>query len=174
MTMSWVGLALGVAMAIAGAGAHAQDRVPRPFGNAAAMGAASELEMFVRRIHSMMGDCADIDPENSAAYILVVTEHLRDRMVGDTIVRTELVATTELVRAGVSPDLATARVQREAVMRRQLDLWHREFIAGIRADVAGFTRHCRSALEDFARRRGVFRPLATQYPAQMRLIADWR
>ena len=106
--------------------------------------------------------------------MLTVAEHMRDRAVADTLVRTARLVATELVRAGISPDLATARIQREAVMRRQLDEWHVEVAAFARSNPTDFTRQCRVRLEEFMFRRGTFAPLTTRYPGEMQLIAGWR
>ena len=143
------------------------QRNGRERGNDVAVKAAvvvdGHIEMLIRRL----GACVDLDTRNSATYLMIVPEYLRDKNVSGTLVKTEKLFEAEVRLIG--GDIAKAKAAR----KQALDTLDQQLRQQAIAAPGQFQQDCRMLAQNFLLRQGPFRPLTTIYPNQMQSIELW-
>jgi tetratricopeptide (TPR) repeat protein len=127
----------------------------------AAITVSGHIELTVRNL----AICGDVDTKNKATYLIIVPEHIRDKIGGDAIVKTSKVIETEIRRIGGDPE------KRKAAQMQAFDNLDQQMR---KQSPDNIIQGCRVLVQDFTLRRGKFRPLAEIYPSEMRALDDWR
>jgi hypothetical protein len=114
--------------------------------------------------------CRELDTRNSATYVLISTEYLRDSAIGDAATKTEHLIDTELRSvAGNQEGAQKARVIRKQETEKLFQKRRQQALTA----PGQFQQDCRQLAQYFLRREGPFRPLGTIYPKEMSDIKIW-
>lgn len=150
---------LFVALSVEAANAQDDRREPSS-ALKAAMTVSAAVEGKLKRLNL----CAELDTRNSATYIFVAAEYLRDKAVGDAITKADHLIDAELQSVPGGAEKAKA-------IRQQLneEMYQKRRQEALRA-TAEFQQDCRRLARDFLLREGSFRSLHAIFPKEMREI----
>jgi hypothetical protein len=105
--------------------------------------------------------------QNSATYLLISAEYLRDKAVAEAISKTEDLLETEVRAAGGDP-------KKMAAARKQgIDLAGKMLRERAAMHPLVFQQECRQLSQDFLLRKGPFSPLRTIFPQEIAEIEIW-
>jgi hypothetical protein len=122
----------------------------------------------IQLVEARLGICADSDPHNGSAYLLVATEYLRNKEVTHILVTTETLMDTELRRLPADLDKA------KAARKQGLDMNVEQIRKNARDASDQFVQGCHTLLQNFMHRQGPFRSLEVIFPKEIQAIEMWR
>jgi len=140
---------------------------PRDPGRDDALNAAIAVSAGVDFMFRRLSLCSELDTRNSATYIFIAAEYLRDATIHDTIDKTEHLMDTEVRSLGGNPAKA------KAIRQQEIEKLYQKRRQQAFAALALFQQDCRQLAQYFLLRQGPFRPLRTIYPKQMSDIDIW-
>jgi hypothetical protein len=163
----FMALSIETTHAQSGASRSHQDRAPyHDNGLNAAIGVSAGIDFMFKRLSV----CTELDIRNSATYLLISTEYLRDKTVGDAISKTEHIIDTEMRSiARNSEDVERAKTARKQAIDELYQKRRQEALA----NPTQFQQDCRRLAQKFLLRSGPFRPLRILYPKEMNDIDIW-
>jgi hypothetical protein len=149
---------------------RAQSTTPRDPGRDDALNAAIAISTHIQFTLKRLSLCSELDTRNSATYIFISAEYLRDRTIGDAITKTEHLIDAELRSIAGNQEGAE---KTKAIREQEIDKLYQKRRQQALAAPGLFQQDCRELAQHFLLRQGPFRPLQTIYPKEMNDINIW-
>jgi hypothetical protein len=143
---------------------------PRDPGRDDALNAAIAISSHIQFLLKRLSLCSELDTRNSATYIFVSGEYLRDATIGDAITKTEHLIDAELRSIAGNQERAQ---KAKAIREREFEKLYQKRREQALAAPGQFQQDCRQLAQYFLLRQGPFRPLRTIYPKEMSDIDIW-
>jgi hypothetical protein len=165
--MRWALVLLFLSLSIEAASAQSNPRDP---GRDDALNAAIAISAHIQFMFKRLSLCSELDTRNSATYIFVSAEYLRDSTIGDAITKTEHLIDAELRSIAGNQEGAE---KAKAIRKQEIEKLYQKRRQQALAAPGLFQRDCRQLAQHFLLRQGPFRPLRTVHPKQMSDIDIW-
>ncbi len=143
--------------------ARAQS-TPRDPGRDDALNAAIAISAHIQFMLKRLSLCSEFDTRNSATYIFVSAEYLRDATIGDAITKTEHLIDAEF--RSIS-DSQKGAERAKAIRKQETEKLYQKRREQALASPSQFQQDCRQLARYFLFRQGPFSPLRTVYPKEM-------
>jgi len=143
---------------------------PRDPGRDDALNAAIVVSAAIDAMFRRLSLCSELDTRNSATYIFVSAEYLRDSTIGEAITKTEHLINAEFRSLAGNQEGAE---KGNTIRKQEMEKLYQKRRQQALAAPALFQQDCRQLAQYFLLRQGPFRPLRTTYPKEMSDIDIW-
>ena len=145
---------LFLTLSIEAASAQSTGRDP---GRDDALNAAIAISSHIQFMFKRLSLCSELDTRNSATYVFVSAEYLRDPTVGDAITKTEHLIDAELRSIAGNQEGAE---KAQTIRKQETEKLYQKRRQQALAAPGQFQQDCRQLAQFFLRRQGPFRVTA--------------